>query len=67
MLLKKSFKSHSIMLFLPQSQPGSPSHFGKGQTEEFDFVDVEGDMEGVDIKTRVKKEPGVLEEGRKPL
>ncbi|XP_054274106.1 transcription initiation factor TFIID subunit 1-like [Macrosteles quadrilineatus] len=45
-----------------QSQPGSPSHFGKGQTEEFDFVDVEGDMEGVDIKTRVKKEPGVLEE-----
>lgn len=44
------------MIFTFQSQPGSPS-----QHEDFDFVDVENDME--DFKSRIKKEAGVLEEG----
>lgn len=44
------------MVFTFQSQPGSPS-----QHEDFDFVDVENDME--DFKSRIKKEAGVLEEG----
>lgn len=44
------------MILTFQSQPGSPS-----QHEDFDFVDVENDME--DFKSRIKKEAGVLEEG----
>uniref|UniRef100_A0A1B6IXS7 Bromo domain-containing protein n=3 Tax=Homalodisca TaxID=139475 RepID=A0A1B6IXS7_9HEMI len=42
-----------------QSQPGSP--YGKETTEDFDFVDVEGDLDA-DVKGRIKKEAGVLEE-----
>uniref|UniRef100_A0A1B6CHJ8 Bromo domain-containing protein n=2 Tax=Clastoptera arizonana TaxID=38151 RepID=A0A1B6CHJ8_9HEMI len=42
-----------------ESRTGSP--FGKSHMEDFDFVDVEGDMDH-ELKNRDKKEAGVLEE-----
>jgi len=51
---------HNIKIYF-QSQTSSPENpFGKSNIDDFDFVDVEGDMEAED---RNSKKKDVLEEG----
>lgn len=48
-----------------QSQTSSPENpFGKSNMDDFDFVDVEGDMEGDGSRSVNSKKKDVLEEGR---
>lgn len=48
-----------------QSQTSSPENpFGKTNMEDFDFVDVEGDMEGDGSRSVNSKKKDVLEEGK---
>lgn len=58
-------KSPGVFFFFLQSQASSPDNvYGKSHLDDFDFVDVEGDMETEMMRgmTRQRKKD-VLEEG----
>ena len=55
-----------IINYYLQSQTSSPENaFGKSNMDDFDFVDVEGDMEGDGSRSVNSKKKDVLEEGEK--
>lgn len=53
-----------IINYYLQSQTSSPENaFGKSNMDDFDFVDVEGDIEGDGSRSVNSKKKDVLEEG----